>query len=412
MVRLTGGVLIAASLAGVLWLAIVAVAAGPPVAFGAAALAVCLLVGGSAAVVRVARAAEGLTGMVAAGTATAVFAGLLGAMVMEQPSPLTGVSALADLRFGNQPVPVLVVPGRPGWNLVHVDATNAAVGLDVYHMTPAGPRPGTTGVWALVKLPPGNATVLVLHGGASAAIQLRTGQDVTPEPALTGSDGPECASAVLGALIAGQETPLRRCPSQELSPADSAALRGMIGFIAARGMRHVTLVSDTSPRSLLAAKVVRTVCEAHHIAVGTPRDHPGGPVVIVSGWAGADSALNQVAEGQLPSEGTYLGPWLLDEPLLEYPAGQLLPLGFDLQDHAAFSYLETLNRRFPGEVPTEAGYLGWLTSKGTARSALTGRAELYAASTVYFPGESGHAGPQYTWLPPGGISQVSGVLGS
>jgi hypothetical protein len=338
----------------------------------------------------------------------AVIGGLLTGILIAPGAPPPGVPLLTDVSAGGRAVPVLVVPQRPGWNLIHIGATEAAVGLRASELTAAAPRPGASGVWALVRLPAGQVTLLILDNGATARLRLRTGPTASPLPALTGPDGAECASAVLGALVAGQDTSLHVCPSQRLTSADAGALRGIIRFIAGRSIHHVTLVADSSPRSVQAARVVLAACAAYGITAGIPGSHPGGPVVIVSGWTGADAALRQVVANSLPSEGTYLAPWLLDAPLLSYSAGQLLPLRYDPTDPATLRYIDQLDQRFPGEVATGTGYAAWLAATGSAQ---TSDAHLYAAALIPDPEEIGHShGLPLTWLPGGALTQVSGSL--
>ncbi|MDL4776710.1 hypothetical protein [Actinomadura xylanilytica] len=301
--------------------------------------------------------------------------------------------------------PVLVVPHRPGWNLVHVGAA-AEVGTDRARLRAAVPVPGTNGRWAMVRLPDGPGRLWIRQGGRVSSQPVDTGR--TTASGITWNDGPECASAALGGLAAGRAEPLRACPADGLDARDAAALRATVRFIAARRARSITLIGDSSPRSAAAARAVRAASGAAGITVAD-RPRPEQPIVVVSGWSTAHTRLRDVAKGRLPGAGAYLAPWLLAAPLLTIPAGQLLPLRFSPRDELPLRYATALAERFPGEPPTSAGYDGWLAARGSAPADET---RLYAASVVRFPtpGGGGHAHGDWGWLPEGTVTAVSGPL--
>src|SRR5829696_1844364 len=65
------------------------------------------------------------------------------------PPVPAGVPVVGQVDAAGQ-ISVLVVPGRPGWNLVHVDSEGVLVGATREHLVPARPRPGASGGWAPV----------------------------------------------------------------------------------------------------------------------------------------------------------------------------------------------------------------------------------------------------------------------
>ncbi|RFU38559.1 hypothetical protein DZF91_27030, partial [Actinomadura logoneensis] len=177
---------------------------------------------------------------------------------------------------------------------------------------------------------------------------------------------------------------------------------------AARHVPALTIVADASPRSRAAARVVGDAARAHRVTV-TPQARDDRPTVIVGGWATAYARLMDIARGRIPSQGSYLAPWLLAPPLLTVPAGQLVPLRFAPDDPMPQRYEAALERRYPGQPPTATGYAAWLAAL-RAPSATTCR--LFAASTVQVPGPLGHDhGTGGAWLPGGTITEVAGPLG-
>ncbi|MFG2459514.1 hypothetical protein ACGFWE_20960 [Streptomyces sp. NPDC048523] len=323
-----------------------------------------------------------------------------------------GVPVRGSVQLGARQVPVLVVPNRPGFNLVAVDADEVSAGTARDRLTPGERRPGSTQTWVGVTLPAGRSSLWISADGLSGSLALDTGDDTGRAlPALRGADGPECASSALGTLAAGVARPLTACPADRLSTADTEALRATVKFVAERGEHALALVADESPRGTAAAAVVRAAADQEGIAVSATR-RAGHPLVIVSGWQGADPALRDVASGRYKARGAYLAPWLLTTPLLQPAAGQVLPLRYAPRSDQPMRYVADLARLWPNAAPTSAGYESWLRARDetTHRSPVL----LYAASVARIPGSSGTGGHHGTaradWLPEGLITPVSGVL--
>ncbi|HEV2783524.1 MAG TPA: hypothetical protein VGX25_29415, partial [Actinophytocola sp.] len=188
---------------------------------------------------------------------------------------------------------------------------------------------------------------------------------------ITGPDGPECASALLGRTLAAGDPaggPTGRCPADTLTPDDADALRDTVNFLAVLGNRNLTLVADGTPRSAAAARSVRSAAAAAGIGVATP-DRPSGPLLIVSGWSTADSALRRAtAGGRIPPGGTYLAPWLATAPLLEIRAGAHIPLRSGLDGELPGRYRDALRAGYPGQTPSAAGYRAWLAEQRIAET--------------------------------------------
>lgn len=352
------------------------------------------------------------TAYFAAAVACAALAGTLAPADGAAGARVSAGPLLGSLGLGGQQVPVLVVPNRPGRNLVGVAAAGAAAGTDRERLVRGGQRPGSTLTWIPVELPAGPGQVWVSAGGSSAPLAVDTGRaGGTPAPAgLLGADGAECASAAAGAVLGGSARAPSGCPSDALTEADAAALRDTVGFLAGRGARALALVEDDSPRGRAAAAEVRGAAARAGISVTRP-DGTRQPLVVTSGWSGADTAVRDVEAGRTVAEGTYLAPWLLTAPLLSPSAGQLIPLRYAPNSPAAVEYAAALGARLPGEVPTAAGYEAWRAARGAAGPA---PAKLYAAAVLYVPGSGGPAaagGHHHTasasWLPSGMIVPVS-----
>jgi hypothetical protein len=340
----------------------------------------------------------------AAGLAVAVAAGGVLVATAAQPPPVPGAPLLRTVAVGQSSVPLLVVPHRPGPNLVHTTTPGVSVGVDGERMTPAVPRDGADGTWAVVDLPAGRSRLWVGAGDARAAVDLDTGHGESGVD-LRGPDGPECASAALGALLAGGTEPLTRCPSDQLAGTDADALRALVGFLAGRGVPEVALIGDDSPRSTAVTEVVRAEAGRHRLAV-TTASRPDAPLLVVSGWSAAATALRDTAAGRIPTGGTYLAPWLLAAPVLASGSGVTLPVGFDPYDGAPLRYASAVSGAFPGQAPTAAGYTAWRA--GVGREPV----RLYAAVRVdVMPGMSGHSGHSgHGWLPGGRLTAVTGPL--
>ncbi|MFD3876138.1 hypothetical protein [Streptomyces sp. NPDC058623] len=355
----------------------------------------------------------------AAAVACTVLAGVAAGPALPRggPARALGGPLLGSLGLGGKQVPVLVVPNRPGFNLVAVAADEASAGTDRGRLARGGQRPGSALTWVPVELPAGPGQVWVSSGGAVAALAVDTGRapadagDAGPA-ALRGDDGPECASAAAGALLGGDPRPPATCPADGLAPTDAAALRETVAFLAGRGARSLGLVEDASPRGRAAAAEVRAAAGRAGIAVGAP-DSNRQPLVVTSGWAGADAAVRDVEAGRTFAEGTYLAPWLFTAPLLSPSAGQLIPLRYAPNSPAAVEYLKALGARLPGDAPTSAGYDAWRRARGTTAPA---PATLYATAVLYVPGSGGpgaagghHHAEATSWLPSGMVVPVAGL---
>ncbi|MEV5569970.1 hypothetical protein AB0L06_07965 [Spirillospora sp. NPDC052269] len=303
--------------------------------------------------------------------------------------------------------PVVVVPHRPGWNIVGVDARTTAVGTDRGHLIATEPVAGAEGRWANVLLPPGRGHLWVQAGGRTVSLAIAPGHGA-PASAPAPGDAPECASAAVAALATGGSKRFGACPSATLHPEDAADLRAVVAYVAARRVPAITLVADGSARSQAAAQVVRRAAQEGHVTV-TPEPRADRPAFLVSGWATAYTRLMDIARGRTPSQGSYLAPWLLASPLLTVPAGQLVPLRFTPEDPMPQRYEAALERRYPGQSPTATGYTAWLSALHVRPAAAI---RLYAASTVQVPGPIGHDhGAGGAWLPGGTITEVAGPLG-
>lgn len=302
--------------------------------------------------------------------------------------------------------PVVVVPHRPGWNIVGVDARTTAVGTARDHLIETAPVGGSDGRWARVLLPPGRGHLWVRTGGRTLSLAIDPGHG-TPTAAPALDDAPECASAAVAALATGRGGRFGGCPSAVLRPDDAADLRAVVAYVAARRAPAITIVADGSARSQAAAQIVRDAARAGHVAT-TSQPRADRPTVLVAGWATAYARLMDIARGRTPSEGSYLAPWLLASQLLTVPAGQLVPLRFAPDDPMPQRYEAALERRYPGEPPTGTGYTAWLSALHEPPAKAI---HLYAASTVQVPGPLGHDhGSGSAWLPGGTITEVTGPL--
>ncbi|MFB0633459.1 hypothetical protein ACEPPI_40065, partial [Streptomyces sp. AB3(2024)] len=113
----------------------------------------------------------------AAAVACAVAAGLWIPSGSGGPArPVAGGPLLGSLGLGARQVPVLVVPNRPGYNLVAVAADDARAGTGRDRLVKGERRPGSTLTWVPVELPAGPARVWVSAGGALAPLAVDTGR--------------------------------------------------------------------------------------------------------------------------------------------------------------------------------------------------------------------------------------------
>ncbi|WP_367323346.1 hypothetical protein [Streptomyces sp. HUAS ZL42] len=371
----------------------------------AAALGIVLLRKG------VLRRRSGTSGYFAGAVAVAVLAATAVVVWPAGPEPAAGgrgTPLLSRIRLGGSSVPVTVVPNRPGVNLVGIGAADASAGPDRGRLTAGRAHAGSAQTWVTVRLPAGRSTVWVSARGTTSPVAVDTGEDRGRTlTALRGPDGPECAAAAVGAVLAGDDRPLDACPADRLAPGDAAALRSVVDFLADRGERGVALVGDDSPRAVAAADVVRAAARRAGLEVtrpGTARH----PLIVVAGWATGAQAVEGVAAGRTPAQGTYLAPWLLTPSLLQPAAGQIVPLRYAPRGTEVSGYLNALSERLPGEPPAAAGYEAWQQARGTTGDAPV---RLYAVAVPYVPGSGGsghvHHLKRADWLPGGMIIPVA-----
>ena len=338
----------------------------------------------------------------------------------ELPQP--GVARLAHATVGEQDVPVLVTPHRPGPNLVHLpesagdELTIDSGGRPVRAVS----RPGTSGHWAQVDLPAGRSDLVLRSGAAEGSVEVDTGDAPGPADAA-GPDGPECASAALAGIVAGQRDPLTGCPADSLQPQDAEALRALVGYVHRNGAPGITVIGDDSPRSRQATGVVRTAADAARLQVsGAPRSE--NALILVSGWTNAAEHLESVRQrpGGPPNYtyGAHLAPWLLHSPVTTAAASSAAPLRFDPRDYRSLEYGMAINEEFGGEPPSVAGLETWLAARGQR---IEDPISVYAAAQVDvmqmdMPGMGGMKMPMHgsdpagQWLPRGTVVPVSGPL--
>jgi hypothetical protein len=352
----------------------------------------------------------GVVGVAAGFLAWATFAAL--PPPADLPSP--GVPLLTSASVAGQEVPVLVSPQRPGRNLVHFPAA-AGDGITVAGVA-AGARPGAEGYWAEVDLPAGRSDLVIGKGAGETTIEVDTGAASGPAGAV-GPDGPECASAALGGLVAARKDVLTTCPADALSEEDSDALRKLVDFLAVRKAGAITLVGDGSPRGTKAAEVVRDAAAGQGLRIG---DQPTeqSALVVVSGWTGAYAALTEAAQAQRESPtytyGLYVAPWLLNGPIVNTVSSAGVPLRFDPREQLAVSYTVAVGAAFGGESPTVGGFRDWL---GAAEQASAGKVQLFTSAQVNAmpmnPGEPHAPGMPMIgegaghWIPDGTVVPVS-----
>jgi hypothetical protein len=352
-----------------------------------------------------------------------VAAAMLATLPKPPAGPEPGQPLLRPLDLGLRHFAVLVAPMRPGPNLVHIGDAGGGQAIAEHHSArPALPpsntltvsaggaavplttRPGAPGYWAVVDLPAGADTLTVTADGTAARLPVDVGsQPAAPAPELFGPDGPECATEMLGALLAAR-VPAPGCPARRLNPADAEALTSTVTYLAARGVTTISLVGDTSPRSVAAEALVRREAAARRLAI-RPVVSGTDTVLVLSGWATAADALTSLSKRFGGYGGSVFAPWLLSGELLDRATSALLPLRFDPKTGAARQYSTLLATVFPGETPSVAGYEAY--SGGTS----TGPLKFYGAAQVNVPmggsmdGMHTGGGPG-TWYPSGTIAPV------
>ncbi|MQA17293.1 MAG: hypothetical protein GEV09_25160 [Pseudonocardiaceae bacterium] len=339
------------------------------------------------------------------------------------PKPKPGVPLLAHVRDGT---PLLVIPMRPGKNLVHFPASageDLSVTAENGRRVRATARPGAEGTWAGVDLPAGRSDLTVERGGSVSTVPVSTGSE-PPLPGAVGDDGPECASAALGGLVAGSRARLSRSPSDALAPADATALRRLVGHIASRGAPGITVAADGSQRAQQAAQVVRDSAAQANIPTSSAPE-PSSALVIVAGWSRSAQLLGDVAAKQatqpMHTAGVYLAPWLQYSPVVTKSPISYVPLGFNPSDERSLAYPAALANAFGGEMPSTSGFDQWRTTRHeTSQESLVlyASAQVRAMQMMHFsddmPGMSMGGGHRHRhrgyWVSNGTCVPVSGPL--
>jgi hypothetical protein len=330
-------------------------------------------------------------------------------------SPMPGAPLLSEVHLAGEHLPVLLTPQRPGRNLVLVGgaADGVRVGVDPENLKPVEERAGADGMWATVDLPPAASTLWIGRGDDLLSIPVDTGHGKAAAPEVTGADGPECASTALGATLAGHEHSLTSCPADSLPHADEASLRGLVDFLAVRGVRAITVAGDGSDRSSAAVAVVHEAAARNRMPVVTDSGSDGA-LVVVAGWEAASTTLSAAAYRQrtdiIHGAGIYLAPWLLSAAVIRPVGGTVIPLRFDPRDEQPVNYKLALATRFHGLNPTASGYQGWLSATGSPEA---GPTRMYSASLVSFlPKDLGTHNHDHNgdWLPGGTVVGISGTI--
>lgn len=237
-------------------------------------------------------------------------------------TPPSGRPVLTRVAVGNTPVDVLVVPHRPGWNLLHT-AGALKVGNAPNALVETREHPGASGRWALVWLGEVRTSLWLERDGARATMPVDPGKTPWDGPDIRGPEGPEHASAVLASLLTGKPADL---PWPTLTDSDAAALRAAVAAMPG----PFAISRDSSERSAKAEEVVR--------AEATLR---GVPIL--------DSAPDVLVLGGHPKPGrTHPAPWLRPP---------------DLTSPEAQRYARALADAFPGEAPTAAGLAAWTAGR-------------------------------------------------
>ena len=346
-----------------------------------------------------------------------------------------GTPSIQRLRHDNVVFTVTIAPARPGPNLVRVDAATVGSGGHQQHqgrvfvgtqadndagrMTLARPRPGADGLWAVIDLPAGTASVLVTHGKEHRVpFAVETG---SAEPrdlsAWVGDDGPECVTTATAILLAGGP-PATSCPASALSEPDRSALESVVDTLTTRGVEEIAVQTDESARSQAAYDVVRRAATTSGVRIVSPEATPGrrNALLVVSGWQDAaeslaDNTATPLREQAIRSDGTWLAPWLLSPGVVDSTAGAMVALDFDIRDERAREFSQALATYLPGQAPTSSAYVAWRSQRGDEPSATL----LYAASrAAYLPSQPGHVAheTEVAWFPGGTVTPVGPAVTS
>lgn len=289
-------------------------------------------------------------------------------------SAAAGEPVVRTVALGGTAAQVVVVPHRPGRNLVWASGEGYRVGVGGARPVDAQRRPGSPGSWAVVDLPAGDSTLWVSRGGDRQGLRLHADPAVPALPGITGPRGPECLTAAVGSAIA-DGPPLTRCPDEDLSAAAETAVRGIVRSLDERGVPGIRLVADDSPRAAAARAAVLDEARRTGIPVGGPPD-PLDARVVVGGWPMAEQVL--ITQQKDPAaSGVYLAPWLGNGTLLGYSTGAVVALNYDTTEGTAAEYVAALDRAGIRELASPSGFGTWLPATGRPHPA--GPARLYAA---------------------------------
>ncbi|GEC28467.1 hypothetical protein C8E95_5776 [Pseudonocardia autotrophica] len=328
---------------------------------------------------------------------------------------LTGPGLVVPDTTGPDPAPVTAAEPMPGHGSGPAGGTGFGVRV-ADREVPVTARPGAPGGWALVDLPAGTRSLDVLAGGISRTVPVDVGSDRVSPAGATGADGPECASAVLGALVAAGPAAgtVGACPAESLRPADERALRDTVRSLAVRGAPGIALAADASPRSRAAAEAVRAEAAAAGLPL-LPQGGADGALLVVSGWQDAARAVREIAlaahDTPTALGGTYLAPWLLTGGVLGAAQSAVVPLPFGPQEPLPQRYVRALAATAPGSAPSTSGLLAWADAGGQRVEepfGLYGAAPVTVPMSIEPPGETGHHGGPNTaaWFPGGAVVHI------
>ena len=313
------------------------------------------------------------------GAALALTAVAVGAGVSAAPSSpvlaAEGQSGIVTFTLAGSPTSVAIVPNRPGPNLIWVSAEGSKVGTSVEDLAPAERRPGAPGAWTVVDLPAGASKLWVAQGAHRQALLVNADASVPVLPGITGPQGPECLTAVIGGTIAGAPAP-STCPDQSLDRRDDAALRAMVRSLAGRTVPGIRLVGGDSPRAKAAAAAVKAEAKRNGIPVNSRPDDLDARVVVGS-WEDAERALLVQRTSDPALSGVYLAPWHANGRLLGYSTGAVVVLGYDTTKGSAADYVAALDVEASRALASPAGFEAWLSADGRPQPVSTPR--LYAA---------------------------------
>ncbi|MGQ0845223.1 MAG: hypothetical protein ACT4QF_13935 [Sporichthyaceae bacterium] len=349
--------------------------------------------------------------------ATVVVGVVLTSLPSPGPPPREGVPLLRTVTLDDRSAGVLVLPQRPGRNLVQVMTERyTELRVDGRTYVPKA-LPTAEGYWAVVDLPEGRSRLEIRQGGEVVQQVLDVGSAPVPTPQA--EPDAECASAALGALLGGSQAPLAACPAQALDDRDAGALRALVVELDRRKAGKIRLVLDRTPRSTAAEKVVAEQADAAGIELVASGS--ADATLALAGWDAALTTLSALAKDPPPVYGTYLAPWLVQDPIVAATGtSPLSPLWFNPDEDAAVGYLLALRRVAPNQSATSAGLAAYLDVRAARglTNADPGEAIRIFASTSGFEimpmgtvdGAPMKHGVRVAWQPRGSLTPVSTPL--